>query len=191
MNNARLRRYHTVRDFFKGVGDMIVGFRSAGKSRKLPASFAEKIMLAVTGVNECAYCSFLHTQNALASGVAKNEIDAILGGVFDEVLPEEVPALLYAQHWADTYGKVTVAAKKKLVDSYGEDMASQIEKHTRIVYLGNMCSNTVVFFEDKTIDRVDKAGTFPVYLLCKPIASSIRNNGMKKAEAVKSSSAKT
>lgn len=138
-------------------------------------------MLAVTAVNECSYCSFLHTQTALEAGVSKNEIDAILGGTIDSVNPDETEALLYAQHWADKYGQVSETARKKFVGFYGEDRANRIEGYIGIVYLGNMCSNTVVFYEDETIDRADKAGLLLAYLLCKPIASSIRNNGIKKA----------
>ncbi len=34
-------------------------------------AFAEKIMLAVTGVNECVNCSYRHTKSALEQGMRR------------------------------------------------------------------------------------------------------------------------
>jgi AhpD family alkylhydroperoxidase len=155
--------------------------RKADDDSKLPLPLSEKIMLAVTGVNECAYCSFLHTQTALEKGVSQSEIEDLLNGTLGGFDEREAPALLYAQHWADTYGNASVPAREKLTDFYGSEKALQIEGYIRLVYMGNMCSNTVVFFEDKNIPRAEKVGLLPTYLLCKPIAASIRNRGMKLA----------
>jgi AhpD family alkylhydroperoxidase len=185
MNNERLRHFHSLRDFFGAIGALLEGLklrRKAGDAAQIPRALSEKIMLAVTGVNQCAYCSFLHTQTALIAGVGKEEAERILAGTFSQTKEDERPALLYAQHWTDAGGNVSADAKKSLVDFYGPERAATVESYIRIVYLGNMCSNTAVFFEDKNIPRSKKAGLFLVYLVCKPIASSILGRGLKLAE---------
>jgi AhpD family alkylhydroperoxidase len=185
-DNSRLRHFRSLKDFFTAAGKLASGtkfLRKAGNDDKLSAALAEKIMLAVTSVNECAYCSYLHTQTALRAGVDGGEIREILSGVFDNGTAEETTLLLYARHWADTRGNPSAEAGKKLLDLVGPGKAGQVEAYLRIIYMGNMCSNTAVFFEDKTVSKADKAGLLPVYLLCKPIAGSIRARGLKLGKA--------
>jgi AhpD family alkylhydroperoxidase len=184
MDNARLRHFHSIGDVFRGFGSVFTGVRLLKKQRGsagISPSFAEKIMLAVTGVNECAYCSFLHTQTALEKGVTESEIGNMLVGVYDGCSIEETTALLFAQHWAETMGAVSAEAKKRFVDACGAETADGVEGYIRIVFLGNICSNTVVFYEDKTISPAEKKGMLFAYLLCKPIAASIRKRGTKLA----------
>jgi AhpD family alkylhydroperoxidase len=162
---------------FTGVRSL----RKIGGNERIPASLAEKIMLAVTAVNQCEYCSFLHTQTALEAGVTREEIAEILVGTFGSTDDEEAAALLFAQHWADTRGNPSEAARGKLEEVCGLAKARQVEAYIRIVHMGNMCSNTVVFFDDGAVPREEKAGLLPTYLLCKPIAASIRGRGAKRA----------
>jgi AhpD family alkylhydroperoxidase len=184
MNNAKLRHFHNVKDFFTALSRMVQGtkfLKQAADGKRIAPALAEKIMLAVTSVNECAYCSYLHTQTALAAGVEEKRIREILSGAFDNGNPQETIALLYAQHWAESRGATAEQARTRLAEYYGPDLASQIEGYLRIIYMGNMCSNTTVFFEDKSVPKTGKAGLLPVYLLCKPIASSIRRRGIRLA----------
>ena len=40
--------------------------------------FRERLMLAVTAVNGCRYCSYAHTRAALKGGLSREEISGLL-----------------------------------------------------------------------------------------------------------------
>ncbi len=45
----------------------------------------EMVMLSTTSVNDCRYCSWLHTHLALQNGVDLDELNQILSGVTREL----------------------------------------------------------------------------------------------------------
>lgn len=102
-------------------------------------SLSEKgrIMLAVTQVNGCAMCSYAHTQMALESGMSSDEIEKLLAGDQSNAPKEELTALLFAQHYADTRGNPTRKAFAQLVCCYGQKKAEAILCAIRIIMLGN------------------------------------------------------
>ncbi len=115
----------------------------------LPKAFIEKIMLACTSVNQCKYCSWGHTYLALDAGVDIDTIKAILAGDFKNLSEEELPALLFAQHYAETCGNPSKEAIKDLVKHYGAKKAKYILTVLRMIYFGNMCGNTIDAFESR------------------------------------------
>ena len=80
-------------------------FRKAKQSGSLSLQLQERLMLAVTEVNGCALCSYGHSRMALEAGLSGQEIEELLGGQTDGAPKEELPAILFAQHYADTRGK--------------------------------------------------------------------------------------
>jgi hypothetical protein len=56
---------------------------------------------------------------ALAEGVAQDEIDTLEAGMFEGGPSEKVPALLYAQHWAETDGEAVPAVQEQTKRQYG------------------------------------------------------------------------
>ncbi len=83
-------------------------------------------MMAVTEVNGCRYCSYFHTQVSLRAGLKKDEIRRILEGEFEGAPQEELSALYFAQHYADSGGKPNPEAVQCLQDVYGVDGAKEI-----------------------------------------------------------------
>ena len=114
----------------------------SGRGPVNPA-FRERIMLAVTSVNDCRYCSFVHSLAALREGFSRHEVKTILRGSFGEVPEEEIEALLFAQHWADTRGHPDPTARSKLRETYGTQRALAIEVAIRAIMLGNYTGNTL------------------------------------------------
>jgi hypothetical protein len=55
---------------------------------------------------------------------------------------EEVPALLYAQHWAEADGEPDQVVRQRLVEQYGEEAAAGIELVLRMIRMGNLLGNT-------------------------------------------------
>jgi hypothetical protein len=66
--------------------------------------------------------------------------------VVDDAPAEELQALLYAQHWAETDGRPDPAARETLVQNYGPDRAGAIETVLRMIRMGNLLGNTGDYF---------------------------------------------
>jgi AhpD family alkylhydroperoxidase len=100
--------------------------------------FKERIMLAVTEVNGCEICSYVHTRIALEKGLSDEEIQMILGGNSEKIPEQEVVAILFAQHYADTRGKPTQKTWNTLVATYGEQKSYHILGIIRMMMVGNI-----------------------------------------------------
>jgi AhpD family alkylhydroperoxidase len=107
--------------------------RSWKKSKRIPKAFRERIMLAISGVNGCAMCSFVHTKIALAEGIPAEQIKQVLGGSYDDVPTEEVVGVLFAQSYAANNEAVDAASTARLVKEYGEAKAHCILQVCQII----------------------------------------------------------
>ena len=103
-------------------------------------------MLAVISVEGCRYCSFLHSKLALKGGVEADEIRQLLSGEFKECPEDEVIAILYAQHWAESNACPDPEASRKLLEQYGSEKANAIHLMLRMIRLGNLLGNTWDYF---------------------------------------------
>lgn len=99
--------------------------------------FTERIMLAVTEVNGCELCSYAHARFALAAGLTHAEVRSLLGGSSEGVPDLQLPALAFAQHYADTRGHPDRSAWQDLVDTYGEQDALGALAAVRLMMWGN------------------------------------------------------
>ena len=109
-------------------------------------AFRERLMLAVTAVNGCRYCSYYHAKEALKTGISEAEIRALRDGLIDDAPAEELSALLYAQHWAESNAAPDPDIRQKLLDTYGIERAEAIETLLRLIRLGNLLGNTADFY---------------------------------------------
>ncbi|PID85511.1 MAG: alkylhydroperoxidase [Chloroflexi bacterium] len=116
--------------------------RQAMAGDQVSAAFRERLMLAVTAVNDCRYCSYYHAKEALKANLTETEIQTLLAGTIDDAPADEIPALLYAQHWAEHDGQPDPAARQTLIDSYGPAKAEAIETVLRMIRTGNLAGNT-------------------------------------------------
>ncbi len=104
--------------------------------------FRERLMMAVTAVNQCRYCSYFHTQESLRAGLPPEEVRQLLEGDISHAPEEELPALLYAQHWAESDGRPDPTARQRLLDTYGRERANAIETVLRMIRTGNLLGNS-------------------------------------------------
>jgi AhpD family alkylhydroperoxidase len=117
--------------------------RAAMRGENLDRAFRERLMLMVTGVNQCRYCSYVHAREALAAGVPSEQIEALAAGAFGENPPHEAPALLYAQHWAEADGRPDPEARRRVLERYGEQRVGSIEAILLMIRMANLLGNTV------------------------------------------------
>ncbi len=110
-------------------------------------AFSESISLAVTQVNGCKLCSYTHAKNALKAGMSPEEVDNLLAGGFDNAPAEQLEALLFAQHYADTKGNPDSVTTQKLLEIYGEEKTKDIMSHILIIMIANLHGNTIEAFK--------------------------------------------
>lgn len=107
------------------------------KSGLLTPALRERLMIAVTEVNGCAMCSYYHVRMALDTGMTPEEIHHMLAGELADVPEEELTAVLFAQHYADTRGKPDREAWETLQSRYGKEAALAMLGAIRGIMLGN------------------------------------------------------
>lgn len=122
--------------FYNGIRTIKYMFE-AKKNKDLSSKFIERLMLAVTEVNDCAVCSYAHSKRALESGMTGDEIQKMLNGIIDDVPEDELPAIMFAQHYADTRGNPTRESWQRIVDFYGITIAKGILGAIRTIMIGN------------------------------------------------------
>ena len=135
------KRLTSVKDFRRYVTDAVRDFsamRQGLKSGLVTPALRDKIMLAVTEVNGCRYCSYMHAKNAIKSGIQEYEIEALLSGDLSNATTDEATALLFAQHYAETLGKLDQKTLDNLYAIYGEDKGRGILATTRAIMVGNV-----------------------------------------------------
>ena len=134
------KKLYTVKEsywiFYNGVRTMKYFFR-ARRNNEISPQFVERIMLAVTEVNNCAICSYAHSKRALESGMTAEEIQNMLSGIMDDVPDDEVAGVMFAQHYADTRGNPTMESWQRIVQIYGTSKAEAILGSIRMIMIGN------------------------------------------------------
>lgn len=143
------KRIYTVAGYRQAIYEMfdhLDELRAAARSGRVSKPFAERIMLAVTQVNGCRYCHYGHARAALKAGVTPAEIESLVAGEFDQLPPEELVALLFAQHYAESAGRPDPEAWQKVVDTYGPAGAQDIMAYIRMITMGNLMGNTLDAF---------------------------------------------
>ena len=140
------KKYFTPRALLRGAARFtrnIPALRRAKHADRVSDQFAEKIMLAVTSVNECQYCSRFHTDLARDVGVDEATIASILERDIDTAVEDdELPALVFAQQYAEADESPGQEAHDALVDAYGSETAVDILAFVRAIYFGNLLGNT-------------------------------------------------
>lgn len=145
-NDFRKRVYTSLSDFLLDLIGFIINssiyvrnIRNARISREL----REKLMVAVSGVLGCKYCTWLHSEMALSHGVDAADIQRLLSIELGNFPEEEAVALAFAQHYTETEGTVQEEARQRLYTYYGQERARDILGYIQIIYFGNLSGNTV------------------------------------------------
>jgi AhpD family alkylhydroperoxidase len=143
-DNRFMKRLYKPNDFYRLLSDLM---SSAGASKglhekdRVSKQFMERIMLAVTEVNGCRYCSYFHTQVSLKAGLKKEEISRTLEGDFKDAPQIELAALYFTQHYAESRGKPNPEAAQCLLDAYGLKKSRAIVAYIRAIMIGNAWGN--------------------------------------------------
>jgi AhpD family alkylhydroperoxidase len=154
---------------FNGIGELLryhlyvlmrpIAFVKLMLGLGFDAKFRERIMLAVTQVNKCSFCTWYHSREALKAGLDDNEIKNLLSAEFDGVPEKQQPAILFAQHWADTHGVPDKEAEEKFQAAYTPKELKMIYLSLYFISIGNYTGG---FFENIFSKKSGNADTVSV-----------------------------
>ena len=139
------KRTYTFSSFLKDL-IKILRKRKQISSSKISRKFSEHIMLVVTSVNGCVYCEWGHVNWAKQEGSTEEEIAGLLSLNFGNLPPEEVIALSFAQHYAETLGHPSQDAVNRLIKEYGVEKGQSIISKCDMITIGNLLGNSVSAF---------------------------------------------
>lgn len=134
------KKMYTVREFYDALYKGLRTMKYMKKSKTdgtLSMHFIERIMLAVTEVNGCEVCTYGHTKIALEEGMSNEEIQSILAGDIATAPENEVKAIMFAQHYADTKGNPSREAWHIVEQEYGHSLSLGILGTIRMIMIGN------------------------------------------------------
>lgn len=140
MTQQLYKKFYSVSEFYTILYEglrTIPFLRENKKNGSMSNHFIERIMLAVTEVNGCEVCSYEHTKIALKQGMKEEEIKMLLSGTTENIPSDELPAVMFAQHYADTKGKPDEDAWQTIVTTYGKKKALGILGAIRMIMIGN------------------------------------------------------
>ncbi|MCJ7715811.1 MAG: carboxymuconolactone decarboxylase family protein [Anaerolineales bacterium] len=149
-NNFRRRYYSNPGDFWQDFRYMLSHrkiIKRAMREEQISPAFRERLMIAVTEVNQCRYCRAFHIQQAYQAGLSKEEIDSYLSGIIPEDIPvEEKIAVCFAQHWAENDGQHNKEYENQIRETYGKEGFNSILMILRMIRMGNLLGNTWDYF---------------------------------------------
>ncbi len=141
MQHGFLKKIYSHREgyvaLYKGLHTLPHLVKNARK-KLLSRQFIERIMLAVTEVNGCEVCAYGHTKMALEHGMSHEEIGRILSGDTSSIDEDELVAVMFAQHYADTRGNPSAGSWERVIDHYEKEKALVILSATRMIMIGNI-----------------------------------------------------
>lgn len=139
MPATKALRIHSVATYYRILDDLVrAGVGAVVRPGTIGKAAAERLMLAVTQVNGCRYCSYLHTRMALRAGVGPDETRALVAGDLQSAPPSEHTALIFAQHVADTEGRPDAGAFDHVLAEYGPQATHEIMASIRAILIGNI-----------------------------------------------------
>lgn len=131
-------------------------------TNKIDKDFIKKLLLVVSEVNGCMYCSWFHGKMALFfSNIDPQVIENILSTEIGQKISDyEIIGLAYAQHYAATNKKPDPEAVEMLYEYYGKYKAECIQICIDIIYLANLAGNTFDAFLSRLKGQKSPSSSF-------------------------------
>lgn len=143
----------------EGIKGLVYAKRNK-KRRLVTKQFKERLMLAVTEVNGCTMCSYVHTKLSLSAGMDIAEIRKILNGDLDDISNEEMIGVLFAQHYADSKENPSEETVERLNDYYGNDRAVMIVHLLKVITLTNSLGINFNLMKERLLFKRNKQSSF-------------------------------
>jgi AhpD family alkylhydroperoxidase len=143
MSKRTFDMYGFVRENLRVAGHFGDLFRVYVVPRTLTPGFREALMLAVTGVNRCAYCRYIHGKWGAASGLTSEQLEALLEGRFAGFSEQQTAALNLAVTLAENNGELPGGEVLERFEAAWEPARRrEVLAVVRSIRLANLCWNT-------------------------------------------------
>ena len=162
--------YHIV--LISRAAPAFVALRLMRRHKVLNLKWRERIMLAVTEVNNCVMCSYMHTKIALQAGMSNDEIKNILAGELKDVPENEITSVLFAKDYAANKEVIDPAYKTKLEQQYGKAKAHAICYACQMITMTNSMGINMKRLRDTLMFKHEKGSNFLNELLI-PLSTMI------------------
>ena len=146
------KRIFTMKEHFKIMNHAAKGFGmllDVKKYKLFDKKFKERIMLAVTEVNGCELCSYVHTRISLSTGMNSDEIKGILNGSKSNIPDYELVGVLFGEHYADSKENPDKEVIDRLILEYGRDKAKIICAVLGMITLTNSMGISMGLFKER------------------------------------------
>lgn len=148
----------TFYSFFK---DFIFNARNSKNSKNIISKeFKKKIILAVTQVNGCNFCSYVHSKHALKNGISQKEIDLLLSGDFGALSEQEAKAILFAQYYAESRASYDKEIYAKMETHLGKQKAKAVLGVIRKIMVANTYGIALELLQMRFSGKRDKQSHF-------------------------------
>lgn len=157
------KRHFTFKGFILLNRTFITNLRSIFKtliSKRISGIFKEKLLLTITAVNKCRYCTMVHTRISQKMGMSREDIKKIFVFNFSELEDDELEAIMFAHHYAESGQKPSKQATKELLSSYDKEKARDIFNYIILITYGNLMGNTIESFESRIKGCPPEFGSF-------------------------------
>ena len=125
-----------IRNIYRGAKGFVL-LRTSKKYKLMNKELKEQIMLAITEVNGCSMCSFVHTKIALSNGMDRYEINQILNGDISHISIENSVAVIFGQAFAYQKEKPSSDIINRIVEEYGLQKAELILAACNMITMTN------------------------------------------------------
>lgn len=145
MEIFKKRTFSSFREF---INELKFIFKNRDRIKKLEAGelidseLRQRLMMVVTEVNGCRYCSYYHSKLALKAGISQKELNSLLSGKLKNCPEEELLALVYAQHWTEMKGQPEQEMIDKVKKKYGAEKFAAINLAISMINFGNLSGNS-------------------------------------------------
>lgn len=148
------QRLFSIREHFTLMKRAACGLRynRINKAKKaMNKQRRERIMLAISEVNGCAMCSYVHTKLALQAQMTPDEIKEILSGELAHVPEQDVLAVLFAKDFAASHEVIDSASYRKIQDFYGTDGARAIVCASHVITMTTSMGISLALLKDRLL----------------------------------------
>lgn len=150
-----------LKTFYRFFKDFIFNMQDSKKSQNIISKdLKKKIILAVTQVNGCELCNYVHSKNALKHGVTQQEMDLLLSGDFGKLSKEDADIIFFAQHYAEARANYDQEAYEKLEASIGDKKAKALLGIIRKIMVANTYGIAIDLLKMRLTGKRDKASYF-------------------------------
>jgi AhpD family alkylhydroperoxidase len=113
--------------------------------RGLDPRLRERVMVAVSRVNSCRGCTFVHERLASRAGVSHSDLEAIGVGDLGALDDRDRAAIAYAAALAEARFRDPIPAglTASATDRLGPDQLAAVEAVARAMALANLSANTI------------------------------------------------